>query len=266
MPKGRFSNDVDSFGFVDDPESRARRGRRIVALLRRFYRADLSALRVLDVGCSAGLIAQEIARHAATVVGVDPDLAAVARARSLARGLTNLSFICTEGEALPFADRSFDIVVCNHVYEHARDPWALMHEIARVLREDGACYFAGGHTLQLVEPHYRLPLLSVLPRLLAAAVVRASGRGKDYEVRFLPPWRLRDLFTPFADALPLNAAVLREPARYELDQGPLRTAAGRALTRLFLPLAAAAAPTQLWLLQRPCADIGEAPPKRRLGA
>lgn len=40
-------------------------------------------------------------------------------------------------QALTFADRSFDLVVCNHVLEHVRDDEAAMHELARILRDDG---------------------------------------------------------------------------------------------------------------------------------
>lgn len=246
-----FTGDVRSFGFGDDPAGRARRGRRIVALLSRFHRADLSAMSVLDVGCSAGLITAEVSRHVASAVGIDPEFAAVRRAQSAAAVRGNLVFVCGRGEALPFADGSFDIVVCNHVYEHAADPWAMMREIARVLRADGACFFAGGHTLQLIEPHYRLPLLSLMPRPLASAIVRATGSGGGYEIRFLPPWRLRELFAGFGRIRPLTAEVLREPARYGLSDGVMRHRAVRAVARVLAPLGAIAAPTQLWLLTRP---------------
>ena len=251
MASRRFSGDVECFGFADDPAGRARRGRRIVALLSRFHRDDLSSLRVLDVGCSAGLITAEISRHVASAVGIDPEFAAVRRAQSAAAVRGNLVFVCGRGEALPFADGSFDIVVCNHVYEHAADPWVMMREIARVLRADGACFFAGGHTLQLIEPHYRLPLLSLLPRPLASAVVRATGSGDGYEIRFLPPWRLPGLFVAFERMRPLNAEVLRDPARYGLTDGVMRHRAVRAIARALAPLVAFAAPTQLWLLTRP---------------
>lgn len=251
MPDRRFSNDVESFGFLHDPQGRARRGQRIVRLLQRFHRPDVSSLRVLDVGCSAGLIAREVARHVGAVVGLDPELQALRRALGLAGAAGNLDFVCGRGEALPFAAATFDVAICNHVYEHADDPLAMMREVARVLRPEGACYFAGGHTWQLIEPHYRLPLLSLLPRRLAGSIVRASGRGHGYEVRFLPPWRLAELFAPFGAVRPLTTAALRQPELYGLDTGLLRHASARALLRALAPLAAALAPTKLWLLTRP---------------
>jgi predicted SAM-dependent methyltransferase len=41
---------------------------------------------------------------------------------------------------LPFADRSFDIVICSHVLEHIPDDRAAMREIARVLKLDGTAH------------------------------------------------------------------------------------------------------------------------------
>lgn len=251
MSSRRYTGDVRSFGFAADPASRARRGRRIVALLRQFHRAPIESLRVLDIGCSAGLITAEISRHVASIVGLDSEFAAVRWAQALAGEMRNLVFVCGRGETLPFADASFDVVVCNHVYEHADDPFAMMREIARVLRSDGLCYFAGGHTWQAIEPHYRLPLLSLLPRPIASSIVRASGRGRGYEIRFLPPWRLRELFAAFGSVTPLTAEVLREPERYGLIDGVMRHHAVRLAVRAMAPLAALAAPTRLWLLARP---------------
>lgn len=40
-------------------------------------------------------------------------------------------------QAIPFADESFDVVLCNHVLEHVDDDRRAMHEIHRVLRPRG---------------------------------------------------------------------------------------------------------------------------------
>ena len=151
---------------------------------------------------------------------------------------------------LPFADASFEVVICNHIYEHVPDAPRMMAEIARVLRPGGTCYFAGGHRLQLIEPHHRLPFLSWLPRPLANTFMRLAGRGGRYEENFLPPWRLPQLFTAFASARSVTPDVLRQCARFDL--GPVWT------ERLFawiLPMwlarpAAWFLPTHLWLLRK----------------
>ncbi len=243
-------NGLDRYGCLRDPESRRLRGRRIATVLADLGGVRLGNARILDVGCSAGLITVELAAQAGLVVGVDADPAAIRYATTTHTGERHPYFVVASGQQLPFLDTVFDAVVCNHIYEHVADPNALMHEIRRVLRPEGVCYFAAGHTLQLIEPHHRLPFLSWLPRPLADAVMRATGRGRRYEERFLPPWRLRSLFEGFAHAELVSPEMLRDPARYGFTSiarlpRPVRLAIGALSHPLGL-----AAPTWIWLLRR----------------
>jgi len=205
---------VDRYGFLNDAQSRRARGQRIARALAEFGAVDLPTANVLDVGCSAGLIADEIAEMARCVIGIDADIESIANA---VRRAGRPYFVVASGESLPFRDESFDAVICNHVYEHVDDATRLVAEIYRVLRRRGACYFAGGHTLQLIEPHYRLPLLSWLPRPLASRWLRFLRRGEAYTEKFVPPWRFRALLARFPDARFISTEMLREPCRYEFD-------------------------------------------------
>jgi SAM-dependent methyltransferase len=57
-------------------------------------------------------------------------------------------------ESLPFADASFDAVICTEVLEHCRDPRAAMHEIRRVLRPAGRGFITTPFLVPLHEmPH-----------------------------------------------------------------------------------------------------------------
>jgi hypothetical protein len=56
-----------------------------------------------------------------------------------------------------------------------------LREISRVLRNDGKGYLAVPSRWQVVEPHYRLALLSWLPRPWRSLYLRIRGRGKDYD-------------------------------------------------------------------------------------
>ncbi len=244
---GPGATGAERYGFLHDPEGRRRRGRRIVRALADFGRVDLASARVLDVGCSAGLITNEIGAHAGLVVGTDLDAAAVAHA---AVGAQRASFVVASGLLLPFADSSFDAVVCNHVYEHVEDPHALLCEIHRVLRDGGSCYFAGGHTLQLIEPHHRIPLLSLLPRSLANLVLQSMQRSSRYEERFLPPWRIRSLFSEFARAEFVSPAMLRNPVRYQFAELARMPRVLRGMIAACAWPAALLAPTWIWILRR----------------
>ncbi len=102
--------------------------------------------RVLEVGSGAhGLIFFFNGREK---VGVDP-LADEYRSLFPAwqdRARTVAAF----GERLPFADSSFDFVLCDNVVDHAESPRRILEEIARVLAPGGLLYF----TVNVHHPVY----------------------------------------------------------------------------------------------------------------
>jgi SAM-dependent methyltransferase len=233
-----------------DPTNRRLRGRRIVEALRQLGGLDLGNAAVIDIGCASGLITDEIANQVDFIVGIDVNNDAVRIASSGSNGPSTTAFLIGDGSSLPFADATFDAAVCNHVYEHVPDPYALMAEIRRVLRPEGICYFAAGHTLQVIEPHHRVPFLSWLPRSVADRWIRLTGRGLRYEERFLPPWRLRTLFTGFRSATLISPVMLRDPRRYGLPRIARLPSAVRVAIGLMSTPLALAAPTWIWLLRR----------------
>lgn len=45
-----------------------------------------------------------------------------------------------DGKTIPFADNSFDVVICTQVLEHAQEPETLVREARRVLKSSGIFY------------------------------------------------------------------------------------------------------------------------------
>ncbi|HEX4462421.1 MAG TPA: class I SAM-dependent methyltransferase [Polyangia bacterium] len=82
--------------------------------------------RVLDVGCGSSPYRELLPRDA-TYVGVDR--------RRQAHGA-----LLAAADALPFADGSFDGVLCTEMIEQSPRPWQLADELARVLRPGGRLY------------------------------------------------------------------------------------------------------------------------------
>ena len=240
---------VERYAFLHEPEGRRRRGVRVLAALQAFGGIDVESARLLDIGCSAGLMSDAMAARGSHVIGVDVDADSLRHA--VARG-GSARYVLARGERLPFADGAFDAVVCNHVYEHADDPFALMREAHRILRAGGACYVAAGHSLQIIEPHHRLPLLSWLPRPVASAWLRRLGRAERYDERFVAPWRLAALLAPFAEIVFVSPQMLREPDRYAMDTIARWPAALRAMLRFGAPTAARLAPTWIYVLRKAC--------------
>jgi ubiquinone/menaquinone biosynthesis C-methylase UbiE len=100
---------------------------------------------VLEIGCGTGnlLLTAKQTQPAATVVGVDPDLTALARAQRKARR-RGLALQLDRGYAdeLPYADHSVDVVLSSFMLHHVpadrREP--AMREVRRVLRPGGALH------------------------------------------------------------------------------------------------------------------------------
>lgn len=80
--------------------------------------------RVLDVGCGTKPYEEIFAAHASSYIGVDP----VDNPRAELKGPV---------EAIPVADGSFDVVLCNQVLEHCDDPVRAVTELRRVAAPGG---------------------------------------------------------------------------------------------------------------------------------
>jgi arsenite methyltransferase len=98
--------------------------------------------RVLDLGCGAGtdsLVAAQMVAPEGYVVGIDmtPEMIAKARASAAELGATNVEFLESEAERLPFEDASFDVVISNGVIDLIPDKDVVFAELYRVLRPGG---------------------------------------------------------------------------------------------------------------------------------
>ncbi|HVW43705.1 MAG TPA: methyltransferase domain-containing protein [Amycolatopsis sp.] len=93
----------------------------------------------LDVACGAGHVAETIASRVRQVVGVDLTRALLdLGTRRLAEaGIENVLLQEGDAAALPFADATFDLVVCRAALHHFPDPAVQVAEMARVCRPGG---------------------------------------------------------------------------------------------------------------------------------
>jgi len=189
-----------------DEENRERKAAKIRAVLTEEGALATTAVRILDIGCSFGIILKSLTPPDGVGVGLDLDI-------NLGVSAHNVVFVRGDAERLPFADQAFDIVICNHVYEHTDDPNALVSEIDRVLTEEGVCYFAGPNKFELIEPHYRLPFLSWLPRGLADIYMRLTGKGSNYPEKPYSVKELALLLKGF-EVRTYTEKILIDPVRY----------------------------------------------------
>jgi ubiquinone/menaquinone biosynthesis C-methylase UbiE len=95
---------------------------------------------VLDVGCGTGEIAVRIAEAFpdTRIVGVDLEEPHLERARARCAPFGERTrFQLGDAQALPFADASFDLVICRHVLQAVSDARRALEEMARVVRPGG---------------------------------------------------------------------------------------------------------------------------------
>ena len=184
------------------------------------------APRVLDLGCGAGdsvdLFRSLEPRVQWTGADIEQSPEVAARTRA------DADFVTFDGEHLPFADATFDLVYCKQVLEHVRRPQPLLADVARVLRPGG---WLAGSTSHLEAFHSRsifnytpyglmllleeagLDLLEVRPVIDAFTLIawRALGTPRSFYrwwARESPPYR--------------TISLLARPARW--DQRTVNTA------------------------------------------
>jgi 2-polyprenyl-3-methyl-5-hydroxy-6-metoxy-1,4-benzoquinol methylase len=187
----------------------------MVSVLQDYFNTDLKTLSLLDVGSSTGLIANYLAIYFGEVVGIDIDRPAVEYAKATHKK-DNLVFIQADSLKIEMPENYFDAVICAQIYEHVPDAAMMMDEIYRILKPGGVCYFAAGNRLNIIEPHYHLPFLSVFPRPLAHLYVKWSGKGSLYYEKHLSYWALRRLVGRF-EIIDYTRSIIENPHRFSAD-------------------------------------------------
>ena len=149
-------------------------------------------LRLLDVGCGAGLAAEALAREGLDVLGIDAAGAAIEAAQAHAAGLDlSLTYRATTAETLLAEGARFPVITVLEVIEHVADPGAFVALLAGLLEPGGVLFLS---TLNRTARSY-----------LTAKI------GAEYLLRWLPvgthDWRR--FLTPAETAAHLRAAGLR---------------------------------------------------------
>jgi len=106
---------------------------------------DLVGRRVLEPGCGAGHLTEQLAEWvgpAGRVVAVEPAAAMLERARVRMAGAENVEFRPARIEEEEFAAAAFDRIVCFRVWPHFDDSEAVLGRCARWLAPGGRLVIA----------------------------------------------------------------------------------------------------------------------------
>lgn len=250
MERGYQYNYSEIWKETYDTRLREKKARTMVAILESGLDKPLSELSAIDVGGSAGIIANYLSDHFARVVGIDLDDAAVDHARGAFKK-DNLDFHVADALSLPFPDDSFGVVICSQVYEHVKDPAKMFDEIFRVLAPGGVCYLSASNRLMWNEPHYDLPLLSVMPRPCAHVYMKLAGKGDFYYEKHLSYWGLKSLVERF-QVIDYTVKAVCEPGKFGTDYMVKPNSLKTKGAKFVLKYLYWAFPRYLWLLKKPC--------------
>ena len=99
-----------------------------LALRTRIVRKFIVGESLLDVGCADGSMLRQLSSHFRLAIGIEPYAGFHTPDLIIVRAL---------GELLPFADQSFDSIVCSAARKHMKQPLAVIREMARTLRPNG---------------------------------------------------------------------------------------------------------------------------------
>lgn len=101
---------------------------------------------ILDLGCGEGTRLSLVDGSGKNLTGIDISETAIKKAKAKHRGI---KFVKNNIEALPFPEKSFDLVYSAFVFEHLDDPEKVIKEAVRVLKPGG--------NLLIIAPNYGAP-------------------------------------------------------------------------------------------------------------
>jgi ubiquinone/menaquinone biosynthesis C-methylase UbiE len=170
--------------------------------------------RMLDLGCGFGRHAFEAARRGAEVVALDAGRDEVEGVVAMFNAMefegeldAHAPAAAVQGDALhlPFADGSFDRVICSEVLEHIPDDLSAMRELSRVLRPGGTMavtvprfgpelinWALSDEYHNVPGGHIRIYRRSVLMSRLASVGLRVTGKHYAHGLHS-PYWWLKCL-------------------------------------------------------------------------
>jgi ubiquinone/menaquinone biosynthesis C-methylase UbiE len=202
------------------------RKQRVIELL------DKRGGNLLDVGCGAGVMAQDAVTRGFRFWGLDgsPKMIEVCRATFARRPETH--FLVGSATSLEFPDDFFDVVLCMGVIDHVADYPVAVREMLRVLRPGGQAIisFPNRHNLYSVwrnsvfypllrmlrKPYYALkgkpapPALTSRATLFSERQIVRLFRDLGSEVRDVVYFNFNICLSPLDEILPHTATRIAE--------------------------------------------------------
>ena len=108
-------------------------------------RANLEGIKVLDVGCGGGILAEALSKLGAQVTGIDASeqTIGVAQNHSNAVGSDVSYYQTTIDEFIANKpEEKFDVITCLEMLEHVPSPGEIIKTCSTILKDDGDIFFS----------------------------------------------------------------------------------------------------------------------------
>ena len=147
---------------------------------------SLVGLKILDIGCGGGLLAEPMARLGAEVTGIDVTAPAITAARTHAESMQlAIDYQVITAEDLAASGAKFDVIYASEVIEHVANRPLFIKAIATMLAPNGV--------VVITTINRSLPAL-IFAKLALEYIVRLVPAGTHDPRKFVRPAELRAEF------------------------------------------------------------------------
>lgn len=142
----------------------------------------LQKLKIADIGCGGGIVAEPLCRMGASVTGVDAgkENIKIAAAHAKKHGL-DIEYLATSVEKLAAAGKKYDVVTALEIVEHVADVSSFMKALCKIVKPGG---------LLIMSTLNRTPKSYLLGIVAAEYVLRWLPAGTHDWKKFLKPSEL----------------------------------------------------------------------------
>jgi polyprenyldihydroxybenzoate methyltransferase/3-demethylubiquinol 3-O-methyltransferase len=143
-------------------------------------------IKILEVGCGAGVLSEELAKYRADVTALDPSEELLNVAKDHLKGQSlNVEYICEflEQHLIDNAGK-YDAVVASEVIEHVPDQKALLHEMVQSLKPNGSLF--------ITTPN-RTIMSWLLIKIVAEYVLHVIPKGAHVWSHFIKPSEVTEI-------------------------------------------------------------------------
>lgn len=105
---------------------------------------NLTAKKVIDIGCGGGILSESMAKLGAQVTGIDmsEQVIQIAKLHQL-ESATTVEYLATSAEVIAVErQEQYDVVTCLEMLEHVPDPVSIVKAAATLLKPGGHVFFS----------------------------------------------------------------------------------------------------------------------------